>query len=51
MSDDELEDWKYTDNQHPHFDKSGADVLNLAPDIAEGLNGFLKISTAEVLFK
>ena len=42
MSDDELEDWECTDNQHPDFDKSATDVLNLAPDIAERLNGFLK---------
>ena len=42
MSDDELKDLEYTDNQHPDFDKSAADILNLAPDIADRLNGFLK---------
>ena len=42
MSDDKLEDWEYTDNQLPDFDKSAADVLNLVPDMTERLNGFLK---------
>ena len=49
MSDDEWEDWDYTDNQHP--DKSASDVLNLASDITERLNGFLKNQYCRSLFQ
>ena len=42
MSDDELEDWEYTDQNSPEFEIPAYQVLNLEEGVASRLEGFLR---------